>query len=189
MKDVEIMKKLKNELAIMLFALTGLSLQISAADSLPLAYQPDRGFLKSDPYKKSKSRVELSGIKNESELTIVKEAINDTLQLIRIFGPGNILPDGRIILDNTRMHPSFLKLTTEQGRREIDIEPASTRLDKKIYNWNIISDDQLEVDVIFKHQPLSLGPSEVPDEKTYRLGFIKNKCGAKWCLNTAKRIK
>lgn len=182
------MKKLKNKIAITLFALTGLYMQISSADLASSPYQPDRGFLKNDPYKKSKSRVELSGVKNESELMVVKEAINDVLQLIRLFGLGNILPDGRIILENTRTHPTFLRLTTEQGRREIDIEPASTRHDKKTYNWNIISDDKLEVDVIFKHQPLSLGPSEVPDEKTYRLGFIKNQCGAKWCLNEAKRI-
>lgn len=183
-----ISKKFVNGIVITIYASTCLCMQISFAESLSSPYQPDRGFLKNDPYKKSKSRVELSGVKNESELMVVKEAINDILQLIRLFGLGNKLPDGRIIMENTRTHPAFIKLTTERGRREIDIEPASTRHDKKTYNWNIISNDKLEVDVIFKHQPLSLGSPEVPAERTYRLGFIKNQCDAKWCLNEAKRI-
>lgn len=151
-------------------------------------YTPDRKFLLKDPYKKSKSRVELSGIKNDHELTIVQDAINDILELIRLFGMSNKLPDGKILRPNTRLHPAFLRLTTEKGRQEIDIDPASTRLDKKTFNWNIISDNQVEVDVIFKHQPLSDGPTEVPDERTYRLGFVKNQCSAIWRLNSAKRI-
>jgi len=165
------------------------SLLSVCATAIEKSYQPDMKFLESDPYRKSKARVELSGIKNDLDLKITKDAINDILRLVRLFGLSNKLTNGQLIMSNTRSHAAFLMLTTEQGRQQIDIDPVSSRHDKKYFNWNIKSDTQLTVDVIFKHQPLSLGPAEIPDERTYRLGFVKNQCGANWCLDDAKRLE
>ena len=105
------------------------------ANAIEKSYQPDIKFLESNPYIKSKSRVELSGIKNDFELKVTQDAINDILRLVRIFGLGNKLTNGQVIMPNTRLHPAFLILTTEQGRQQIDIDPASTRHDKKYFNW------------------------------------------------------
>lgn len=176
----------KKYIAIFLFF--GYFFMFFQAEAAENSYKPDRAFLRNDPFKKSKARVELNGIHSEFELAVVRDSINDVLQLIRVFGLGNKLPNGQIISENTRLNPIFLKLTTVQGRMEIDIDPASTWVDKKTFNWNIISDEKFEVDVVFKHLPLSLGQAESPDERTYRFGFVKNKCGANWCLNTAKKI-
>jgi len=175
--------------AFKLMAIIIFSMSVLCANAVEKSYRSDMKFLESDPYRKSKARVELSGIKNDFELNVTKDAINDILRLVRLFGLGNKLPNGQIIMTNTRLHPAFLMLTTEQGRQQLDIDPASTRHDEKYFNWNIKSDTELTVDVILKHQPLSLGPAEIPGERIYRLGFVKNQCDAKWCLNEAKRLE
>jgi len=152
-------------------------------------YIPSRKFLEIDPYRKSKARVELSGIKNDQELEVVKDAINDVLRFIRLFGLGNKLPDGSIVMKNTREHPAFQMLSTAQGKEQLNIDPASTRIDQKTFNWNIKSNNQLSVDVILKHTPLSDGPAESPNERIYRFTFVKGLCDAKWCLNEAEQLK
>ena len=152
-------------------------------------YIPSRKFLEIDPYRKSKARVELSGIENDQELEVVKDAINDVLRFIRLFGLGNKLPDGSIVMKNTREHPAFQILSTAQGREQLNIDPASRRHDERTFNWNIKSNNQLSVDVILKHTPLSDGPAESPNERIYRFTFVKGLCDANWCLNEAQQLK
>lgn len=176
--------------AILILMLVVRSFLSSAfANEADNSYRPNDDFLKQDPYKKSKARVDLIGVKNDHELKIVQSSINDILRFIRLFGLSNKNLDGSIILENTRKHPAFLMLTTERGRRELDIDPASSRIEQKVYNWAVESDRQLSVDVLLIHQPLWRGPTETPSERIYRFKFVKNQCEATWCLNEVKRIE
>ena len=171
-----------------LMVTVGLLLMCPVTNAEENSYRPDTNFLKNEPYRKSKARVELSGIKNDFELKIVEDSLNDVLRLVRLFGMGNKLPNGKVISKNTRLHPAFLLLTTERARNQIDIDPASNHIDQKIFNWNVESNTKFTVYVIFKHQPLSSGLAEYPDTRIYEFEFLKNQCGAKWCLNQAKKI-
>lgn len=152
-------------------------------------YKPDSKFLEKSPYKRIKATVDLSTLRNDFELSIVKNASDDIIRFVFVFALGNRYADSRKIMENPRTHPFFASLTTEKGRKELDIEPLSGRFARKIFNWNIESTTTLSVDVTLQHMPdFEDGPPESPNLRTYRFSFVKSEEAKSWRMDGAQRL-
>ena len=135
----------------------------AAAGSPPgvAAYQPDARFLKEGPNRKTKQVVALSGVKSDAELRVVREAMEEIITFVRLFGltgsdMGDVVPKGMTAEEVARIKASpvanrtFQNMTTAQGRNAMPIAVASGHLAFSIDQWAVESDSALSVRVDFR---------------------------------------
>lgn len=167
--------------------------QATAPNPAP-AFKPDGGFLKEDPFRKTKQVVQLTGVKSEAELAIVRGAINDVIGFVRLFGiTGSNL--GNATISNTSPEKmaeikaarvtwdAFARMSTPQGRQSMPIEPASGHMTMAMDSWVVESDTLLSVRTDFRQTSYELKMVKDPVPKVLRLRFVKQE--GKWLFDGA----
>lgn len=167
--------------------------QATAPNPAP-AFKPDGGFLKEDPFRKTKQVVQLTGVKSEAELAIVRGAINDVIGFVRLFGiTGSNL--GNATISNTSPEKmaeikaarvtwdAFARMSTSQGRQSMPIEPASGHMTMAMDSWVVESDTLLSVRTDFRQTSYELKMVKDPVPKVLRLRFVKQE--GKWLFDGA----
>lgn len=167
--------------------------QATAPNPAP-AFKPDGGFLKEDPFRKTKQVVQLTGVKSEAELAIVRGAINDVVGFVRLFGiTGSNL--GNATISNTSPEKmaeikaarvtwdAFARMSTPQGRQSMPIEPASGHMTMAMDAWVVESDTALSVRTDFRQTSYELKMVKDPMPKVLRLRFVKQE--GKWLFDGA----
>ncbi len=166
----------------------------TAAATSPPAFKPDGAFLKSDPYRKTKQVVKLTGVKSEAELETVRGAINDVVGFVRLFGItgsnlGNAVitgssPEQMAEIKAARVTwRAFEAMSTAQGRQSMPIEPASGYMTMAMGDWSVESDRVLSVLTDFRQTSYELKMVENPPARLLRLRFIRQ--DGKWLFDGA----
>ncbi len=165
-----------------------------ASAAVAPGFKPDAGFLKDDPYRKTKQVVRLTGLKSEAELAVVKGAINDVVGFVRLFGitgsnlgnamiPGGT-PEKMAELKAARVTwEAFARMSTAKGRDSMPIEPASGHMVVDMDQWAVESDGALSVRVDFRQTAYELKMVKDPPPRVYRLRFLKQE--GKWLFDGA----
>ena len=106
------------------------------------ATQPlDTRFLKEEPYRKTKQKVDLSSIRTEHDLAVVKAAINPIMHFM-------------VDVHFTEAPPELTeKLMTEHGRAVLRRAPARNKFNRysvaSMSNWKVCGDKMLSLDATF----------------------------------------
>lgn len=116
----------------------GIMLQIGSASA---GNYLDTSFLKDEPYKKQKQKVDLSAIKTEHDMAVVKQAIDPVMRFIV----------GLIFAD---VPPSVAaELMTEHGRAVLKRPPLRNKFNRyashRIGNWRVCGAGALSIHVVF----------------------------------------
>ena len=169
----------------------------AAAGSPPgvAAYQPDARFLKEGPNRKTKQVVALSGVKSDAELRVVREAMEEIITFVRLFGltgsdMGDVVPKGMTAEDVARIKASpvanrtFQNMSTAQGRNAMPIGVASGHLAYAIDQWAVESDSALVVRVDFRQPFLEFKPVQNPVPRVLRMRFIRQ--DGRWLFDGAQ---
>lgn len=169
----------------------------AAAGSPPgaAAYSPDARFLKEGPNRKTKQAVALSGVKSEAELRVVREAMEEIITFVRLFGltgsdMGDVIPKGMTAEDVARIKASpvanrtFQNMSTPQGRSGMPISVASGHLAYAIDQWAVESDAALTVRVDFRQPFLEFKPVQNPVPRVLRMRFIRQ--DGRWLFDGAQ---
>ena len=162
------------------------------------AFKPDRGFLKDDPFRKTKQVVQLTGVKSEAELVIVRGAINDVVGFVRLFGItgsnlgnaklANTTPEQLADIKAARVTwEAFARMSTPQGRQSMPIEPASGYMTMAMDSWEVESNAALSVRTDFRQTSYELKMVKDPVPKVLRLRFVKAD-GGKWLFDGATPV-
>jgi hypothetical protein len=189
-------------MVFMLLALAALFFLGSARAQAPSAseasaFKPDRGFLKDDPFRKTKQVVQLTGVKSEAELAIVRNAINDVVGFVRLFGItgsnlgnaklANTTPEQLAEIKAARVTwDAFARMSTQQGRQSMPIEPASGHMATAMDAWVVESDSVLSVRTDFRQTMVELKMVKDPAPKVLRLRFVKQE--GKWLFDGASPV-
>jgi len=101
----------------------------------------DTGFLRDEPYRKTKQRVDLSSIRSERELSVVKAAINPVMEFM-------------IGVSFAELPPALTeKLMTEHGRTVLRRAPLRNELKRysvaKMSNWKVCGGTMVSLDATF----------------------------------------
>lgn len=187
-------------MAFMLLALAAVFLLGPAHAQTPSpsgVFKPDGSFLKDDPFRKTKQVIQLSGVKSEAELAIVRGAINDVVGFVRLFGiTGSNL--GNATISNTSPEKmaeikaarvtwdAFARMSTPQGRQSMPIEPASGHMTMAMDAWVVDSDSVLSVRTDFRQTSYELKMVKDPVPKVLRLRFVKQE--GKWLFDGATPV-
>lgn len=167
--------------------------QPASAPTAP-SFKPDAGFLKDDPYRKTKQVVKLTGLKSEAELAVLKAAINDVVGFVRLFGitgsnlgnamiPGGT-PEKMAELKAARVTwEAFARMSTPRGRDAMPLEPASGHMVVDMDQWMVESDTALSVRVDFRQTAYELKMVKDPPPRVVRLRFLKQE--GKWLFDGA----
>jgi hypothetical protein len=105
----------------------------------------DYSFLKENPWRKQKLGVDLSGIKTEKDLTVVRSGINDIVVFIHRLSsavPGNQNQSESFTADG-QAHLRLPPTATAPGRDAVRLFPI------KKYDWEVVDDSQIAVTVDF----------------------------------------
>ena len=178
--------------ALLLLSSQRVLAQPTSGAAAPAAFKPDAGFLKDDPYRKTKQVVRLSGVKSEAELATVRGAINDVVRFVRLFGiTGSNL--GNATISNTPPEEiakikaarvtwnAFENMSTPKGRQSMPIEPASGHMTMAMDEWVVESDSALSVRTDFRQTSYELKMVKDPVPRIYRLHFVKQ--DGKWLFD------
>jgi hypothetical protein len=102
---------------------------------------PDYGFLKKEPYRKTKQRVDVSSIKTCDALSVLAESIDSVTQFLVGISFGHVSP----IVSDRNM--------TEHGRQVLRLPPLRNPLKRysvqKIEDWTICGREVLSFDATF----------------------------------------
>jgi hypothetical protein len=98
-------------------------------------------FLKEEPYRKVKQRVDVSSVKNERDLAVVSDAIDTIMKFVVSMS----------FTKTTRLMAS--DLMTEHGRSVLNMPPIRNEFKRysmySINNWKICGDDALSFDATY----------------------------------------
>lgn len=166
-----------------------------AASPAVAAYQPDARFLKEGPNRKTKQAVSLSGVKSDAELRVVREATDEIITFVRLFGltgsdMGDVVPKGMTAEEVARIKASpvanrtFQNMTTAQGRNAMPIAVASGHLAFSIDQWAVESDSALSVRVDFRQPFYEFKPVQNPVPRVLRMRFIRQ--DGRWLFDGAQ---
>lgn len=101
----------------------------------------DTGFLKQEPYRKTKQKVDLSSVQTEHDLAVVKAAINPIMHFM-------------VDVQFTETPPVLTeKLMTEHGRAVLRRAPARNKFNRysvaRMSNWKVCGDKMVSLDATF----------------------------------------
>ncbi|NBQ90376.1 MAG: hypothetical protein EBS47_02165 [Betaproteobacteria bacterium] len=171
--------------------------QFGAASTVP-TFKADSGFLKEEPYRKTKQVVKLTGVKSEAELITVRDAINDVVGFVRLFGiTGSNLGNARISGTSPEQTAeikaarvswrAFEEQSTPKGRQSMPIEPASGHMVMAMDEWAVESDSALSVRTDFRQTSYELKMIKDPPARVYRLQFVKQR--GVWLFDGASAVE
>lgn len=158
-------------------------------------YVPDARFLREGPNRKTKQVVVLSGVQSEAERLVVKDAMEDIITFVRLFGltgsdMGDVVPKGMTAEEVAKIkaspvaHRTFQNMTTPQGRSAMPIPVASGHLAFSIDQWVVESDSALTVRVDFRQPFYEFKPVQNPVPRVLRMRFIRQ--DGRWLFDGAQ---
>jgi len=118
-----------------------LAVPLAAIFPATAAHHLDTRFLKEEPYRKTKQKVDLSSIQSEHDLAVIKAAINPVMRFM-------------VDVTFTDMPPALPEqLMTEHGRSVLRRAPVRNKFNRyavaRMSNWKVCADKQLSLDAVF----------------------------------------
>ena len=119
-----------------------LSAPLTAVAQIPNSL--DTSFLKEQPYRKLKQRVDLSSVTSESDLAVIRDGINPIMFFFANLGYITIPPQ------------HMIKITTSAGAHRLRLPPVDSRrsngrfASKEKFNWKVTGDSMITVTANFR---------------------------------------
>ena len=122
------------------FAVFLLALPLTVVAQAPTAL--DTRFLKEQPYRKMKQRVDLSGVTKETDLAVIKEGINPIMFFLGALAQEDV-PVQKVMKIATSAGAQRLRLPPLQGSGRQRYTP------REKFNWKVTGDSMITVTVRF----------------------------------------